>query len=117
MVNDIDLSHIDKQIQDNQANAAEARKQANNQRVVADQKRRAGDVTNAGYYEQEAVRFDQKALAFENENNDLQASRQSTQAHITELEAERNQINTDNAARLTAIDQELTRLRGTSGML
>ena len=117
MQNDFDLSHINRQIQKNTADIEYARRQAQNQRMTADQKSRDGDHNGAMYYEQEANRFDREAGELEDANDQLQTAKERTERRIAELEAQRTHINADHTDRLAQIDHELTQLRGTGMML
>ena len=116
MQSDIDLHHIDKQIQQDTADIDYARRQADNQRMMADQKYKENDPSGARYYEQEADRFENKADELQNQIDQLQTTKQRINVRIGELEAQRSQISRDHTARLAEIDHELSQLRG-SGMM
>lgn len=111
-----DLSHISKQIQKNTAEIDEARRQATNQRLMADQKSRDSG-SDASYYEQQALRYDQKANDLENEIEQLTTERERLEQRISELEAQREQVSREHTDRLSQIDNELTQLRGSGMML
>ena len=117
MQNDFDLSHINRQIQKNTADIVAARRQAQNQRAVADQHNREGDHSAAAYYEKEATRFDHEADQLENANDQLQAAQQRTEQRIADLERQRAQVSPDHASRLAQLDKELAQLRGSGMML
>ena len=112
-----DLSHINKQIQKDTADIDFARRQADNQRMMADQRRHEGNDPGAVYYEQEAERFDQQATDMENEMQDLAAEKERVEKRIAELEGQREDAVRNHTDQLSRIDNELAQLRGSSLML
>ncbi len=112
-----DLSHISKQIQADQAKIDDARRQAVNQRMMADQRTQEGNPNDPAYYEREALRYDQKADELENEIEQLTTERERTEQRIAELEAQKAQISQEHDARIAQIDQELNDLRGSALLL
>jgi len=111
-----DLSHISKQIQKNTAAIDEARRQAVTQRLMADQKSRDGG-SDASYYEQQALHYDQKANDLENEIEQLNTERERVEQRISDLQSQRDQVARDHTDRLSQIDNELNQLRGSAFML
>jgi chromosome segregation ATPase len=116
IMNNGDLSHIGKQMQKDDAAAADARKAADNYRMNADQKRQDGDNNSASYYEQEADRLEQQAIDAENEKMQLQNDKDRIEKRIAELESQRIQAQQQHSDQLSRIDSELAQLRG-SGLI
>jgi len=112
-----DLSHINKQIQKYTADIDFARRQAVNQRMMADQKGREGSPDGGTYYEHEANRFEQQAEEMENEIDHLETEKERIERHIAELEAQRAHVDREHTDRLAQLDHEITQLRGSSFML
>ena len=115
MANNGDLSHITRQIQKDTIDAQEARREADNYRLNADQKREDGGST--AYYENEADRLEQRATEVEEEKEQLQAEKERVEKRIGELEEQRRQAVSEHDSRLNQIDTELANLRGSSFML
>ena len=116
MQNDSDLSHINKQIQRNNDNINEARHQAQNQRLMADQMREQENTNREAYYRQEVQRFENQARELEDTNEQLQNKKKETEQRISDLEDQRAQLEADYTSKLSQLDHELVQLRG-SGML
>lgn len=117
MQNGYDLSHINKQLQGHKVDIEYARRQVNNQRMMADQMHRDGDLSRANYYEQEADRFERQATELEDEMDELQTAKERTEKRIAELVDQRGRVNAEHTDRLSQIDRELTQLRGSGMML
>lgn len=113
---DMDLSHIDRQIRNNELKIEDLRSQAETHRRMAGQKTATNDPQNANYYDAAALRFDQQAAELEDENNGLQDQRQTLEARITELEGELTRMDADHQDQRNALTDELERLRG-SGLM
>lgn len=109
-----DLNHIQRQIQSHQVNIDEARRQANVQRQLSDQKRNDGDDNGASYYDLEAERFEQKANDLQDELDQLKADEERTQKRIDDLEGQKAQLTNEHTDRIKQITDELNRLRGSS---
>lgn len=112
-----DLSHITKQIQKNTASITEARRQAEKQRLLADQMIKEGNDGRISYYEQEATRFDQQAIDLEAEIDQLQTIKARVEKQIADLEAQRATISAEHTDRLAQIDHDIIQLRGSGMML
>lgn len=112
-----DLSHINKQIQQNQVKADDARRNAEAQRLIADQHRQGGESGAPDYYEQQARDLETHADELIAQNEQLQAERERVEARIAELEQQREAASREHTDRLNQIDQELTQLRGSGFML
>lgn len=111
-----DVSHVQKQIQQNEAAIIEARHQADKQRMMADQRAIEGNPNDPAYYEREADRHEQQAAGLEVENQQLLVEKERLEKRIAELESQRETISNDHADRLNEIDRQLTELRGSSFM-
>ena len=112
-----DLSHIDKQIQKNTVDIEAARHQAENHRMMADQKREEGSDGSAQYYEEEALRFEAQATELEGQIEQLTAEKTRVETRINELEGQRQDAVRNHTEKLSQIDHELANLRGSSFML
>jgi response regulator RpfG family c-di-GMP phosphodiesterase len=117
MQNDFDLSHIDRQIHQDTADVDFARRQANNQRMTADQKYRDGDTNGAMYYEKEADRFERKADELEAQIDQLQTNKKRLEQRVQELLEQRSHVDREHAERIAQIDRELAQARGNGMML
>lgn len=112
-----DLAHITKQIQANTVNIEEARRQAQNQRMLANQHRGEEGVNAPDYYEQQAQQLEAKADGLQDQIEQLNIEKEHIEQRIHELEQQREQVNQEYDDRLTQIDKELTQLRGSGYML
>lgn len=112
-----DLSHVTKQIQKDTADIDFARRQAENHRMMADQKREEGNDSAADYYEQESLRFDKQASDMEAEIEQLTTEQTRLETRIAELEGQRQEAVRNHTEKLNKIDSELANLRGSSFML
>lgn len=113
-MNNGDLTHINKQMQRDDVIATDARRQADTYRMNAEQNRARGQ--SPDYYEQEAARLDDQASDAEDEKNKLQAEKEQIEKQINELQTQRTQAEQEYSSKLSQIDSELARLRG-SGLL
>lgn len=112
-----DLSHIIKQIQKDTIDIDAARRQAQNQRLMANQRVQEGNPDGAPYYNQEAGRLEQHAIELETEIDQLTAQKEQVETQITALEAQRATVAKEHTDRIAQIDKELAQLRGSSMML
>lgn len=112
-----DLSHVNKQIQRDTADAEFARQKAKEQRDNADQKYRENNPDGARYHEQEADRFDRKGDELENEIDQLQSVKKRLELRLAELEDERARTDRTHADRLAQINKEIAEVRGSGMML
>ena len=112
-----DLSHIIKQIQKDTIDIDAARRQAQNQRLMANQRVQEGNPDGAPYYNQEAERLEQHAIELETEIDQLTAQKEQVETQITALEAQRAAVAKEHTDRIAQIDKELAQLRGSSMML
>lgn len=112
-----DLNHVERQILNHQAAIDEARREAQTQRLTADQRRDDGAMNGPDYYEQEADRLEQHAIDLENELAQLRADKERFEKRIAQLEEQKAQLSTDSADQRARIDNELAKLRGSSLIL
>ena len=109
-----DLNHIQRQIQNDQVNIDEAKRQAETQRLLADQMTGEGNDMRAAYYEQEALRFDKKVSELQDELAQLQTDKERTENRIAELEQKKSQLDSEHESQIIQITDELNRLKGSS---
>jgi hypothetical protein len=109
-----DLSHIQREIENNQVRAAEARRDAEAKRHFAEQRKDEDNERGGQYYDQEADRLEEAATALEIEAAKLQEEKERTEKRISELEAEKTKLQTEHEQKLLQITEELDRLRGSS---
>lgn len=115
-MNNEDLSHINKQIQKNVDDIEAKRRQADNYRMVSDQKHGTGSA-DGDYYEKEADNLEEQADELETENEQLQVEKERREKRIAILEEQKASIGQESAERLRRIDQEIATLRGSELML
>lgn len=105
------LRYLEKEMQRAQDNAKGAHQQADLERNKADQYDEAHQ-SDKDYHQQQARQFDDQAEALENEAQQLQAKKVQVEARVAELKTERETLNRETLARITAIDNELISLQG-----
>lgn len=112
MQNGTDLSQADKLIQRYTADAQDARRRADLQRMRSAEITQGDDPGSAQYFEQEAFRYDQKANEYEEQVDQLQSQKTQLESRLHELENQRAKEEADHMERLRLIDQEIARIRG-----
>lgn len=111
-MNDLDLSHINKQIQKHSVEIEAKRRQAQNYRMTSNRQ-----PDNSDYYEKEADNLEDQAAALENELDQLQLEKERKEGQIARLEERKASINQENTERLAQIEKEIVTLRGSNMML
>ena len=81
-----DLSHIQRQIQNDQVKAQDFRKQAMNEQRLAQQYQGRGTGGEATFHEQEAARMNEKANEMEEEAQKLQGEKDQQEQRLNELQ-------------------------------
>lgn len=112
-----DLSHVNKQIQKDTADAQYARQKAQEHRDRANQMHGDNDTNGAQYHEQEASRFDHKGDELENEVDQLNSIKRNLEARLAELQSERARVDRTHTDRIAQIDDEIMKVRGSDMML
>lgn len=112
-----DLSHIDRLIDQHAVDAQAARQQADQRRAQANQKVQEGDPDGASYFENEIARFLQQADEHEEQVNQLQTQKAELENQLNDLQNQRTQVENEHVERLRQLDQEIARVRGSSMML
>lgn len=111
-MNDLDLSHINKQIQKNSVEIEAKRQQAQNYRMMSNQ-----TPDNSDYYEKEADNLEDQAMELENELDQLQLEKERKESQLARLEEQKASVGQEHADRLARIEQEIIALRGSDMML
>lgn len=110
----LDLSHIQREIENNQIRAAEAHRNAETKRILANQRESEPTEFSGDYYKIEAERLEEQASNFEAEAAKLQEEKEKTEKRINELQAQKTKLETEHEQKLLQITEELDRLRGSS---
>lgn len=116
-MNNVDLSHINKQIQKNETEIEAKRRQADSFRQVSDQKHGDGDNGGGDYYEREADNLEEQAAELEKEIEQLKLDKERKEKRIAILEEQKASIGQESTERLARIEKELSTLRGSDFML
>jgi hypothetical protein len=109
-----DLSHIDRQIQKNEIDAAEHRKRADVAQATAASKQGQGTGTEGTYFEQEAYRERQKADALDADTERMKAAKADAETKLASLKQQRESEVRDHEAKIAALDREIKQVAGTS---
>jgi|GEM_PF-2047600 len=117
MQNDFDLSHINKQLRNDEANLSALRREIDNKRAMANQRYREENPNGARYYEDEANRLEQNADALEDTIKQLTAKKGQFEQRIAQLQQQRTRVDRSHQDHLAEIDREITRLSGNGMML
>lgn len=107
-----DLSHIQRQIQNDQIKTDDFRKQAANEQRLAKQYQDRGTGGEATFHEQEAARMNEKANAMEEEAKQLQSEKEQQEQRLKDLQQQRETLNNNYNAELKALDREIAQVRG-----
>ncbi len=104
---DNDLKSLRKHIESNQIKIADLRQQAQGQRVQNE-----NTSENNQFYLQQAEVIDHQARELEDENEQLENHYRELEAKIATLQNERDTLARESGEKITQLDNELTRLRG-----
>jgi len=107
-----DLTHIQRQIQKNKLDAADFRKQAQAERVRAQQKRDQGEDTGAIYHDQSAEQLEDKSEQLEREAEELTSEKSNQEARLSMLQKQRDDLENKHNSDLKALDREIEQVRG-----
>ncbi len=105
---DQNITQIERQIRKNMDDAADLRRQAQNERA------RANQTDQAEYHNTQAMNLEQKADELEGQVPEMESQKNALQQRLTELQQQKEQIERETSDKLMAIEREANQISGTS---